>query len=153
MTVEHGRSLNYRGWYHFRDKSWQANHTAWQRNRYVFFDTCDEARRAHSKKRNSPFASSNQEALSTWADVLAAKEAEEELELWVRNNKGWDAWQLMLQIRREVNEERKREEALRIKRRAELQEQMAIVAVIILSAIAIFGGFYLFCIYMGWLTW
>ena len=119
----------------------------------TFFDTCDEARRAHSKKRNSPFASSNQEALSTWADVLAAKEAEEELELWVRNNKGWDAWQLMLQIRREVNEERKREEALRIKRRAELQEQMAIVAVIILSAIAIFGGFYLFCIYMGWLTW
>ena len=30
-----------------------------------FFDTCDNARIAHSKKRNSLFASSNQEALST----------------------------------------------------------------------------------------
>lgn len=116
-----------------------------------FFDVCDNARIAHSKKRNSLFASSNQEALSTWADVLAAKEAEEELELWVRNNKGWDAWQLMLQIRKDVKEQRKRAEAERIKRRAEIQEQVAIAAVIVLSAVAIFGGMYLLAIYMGWL--
>tara|TARA_R100001440_G_scaffold21063_3_gene34814 strand:+ start:1101 stop:1547 length:447 start_codon:yes stop_codon:yes gene_type:complete len=117
-----------------------------------FFDTCDNARRAHSKKRNSVFASANQEALSTWADVLAAKEAEEELELWVRNNKGWSAWQLMLQIRKEVKEERKKQEALAIKRRAEQQEAALTIAVVLLGAVALFGGMYLFFVYMGWVS-
>jgi len=118
-----------------------------------FFDTCDNARIKHSKKRNSPFASTNQEALSTWADVLAAKEAEEELEMWVRNNKGWDAWQLMLQIRREVKEDRKKAKALAIKERAEKQEAVLTVAVVVLSAVALFGGMYLFAVFMGWLVW
>jgi len=118
----------------------------------AFFDTCDSARIQHSKKRNSVFASPNQEALSTWADVLAAKEAEEELELWVRNNKGWDAWQLMLQIRREVKEERKKAKALAIKERAERQEAFLTVAVVLLGAVAMFGGMYLFAVYMGWLS-
>ena len=57
----------------------------------------------------------------------------------------------MLQIRKEVKEQRKRAEAERIKRRAEIQEQIAIAAVIVLSAVAIFGGLYLLAIYMGWL--
>jgi len=41
-----------------------------------FFDTVDEAKQKHSKKRNSIFASSNEEALSTFLDAQAARDSE-----------------------------------------------------------------------------
>lgn len=118
-----------------------------------FFDVVDEAKQKHSKKRNSLFASSNEEALSTFLDAQGAKDAEEELREIIVNSRGFSAWTELQNIRKEIRQQRKAEEAQRQVDRQKRAEAALTVAVVVLSAIALFGGMYLFAIYMGWLTW
>tara|TARA_B100001057_G_scaffold328703_1_gene329065 strand:+ start:1014 stop:1457 length:444 start_codon:yes stop_codon:yes gene_type:complete len=118
-----------------------------------FFDVVDEAKQKHSKKRNSLFASSNEEALSTFLDAQAAKDAEEQLREIIVNSRGFSAWTELQNIRKEIRQQRKAEEAQRQVDRQKRAEAALTVAVVVLSAIALFGGMYLFAIYMGWLTW
>ena len=117
-----------------------------------FFDVVDDAKRKHSKKKNSLFASSNEEALSTFLDAQAAKDAEAELREIIVNTRGLSAWTELQNIRKEVRQQRKAEEAQRQLDRQKRAEAAMTVAVIVLSAIAIFGGMYLFAVYMGWLS-
>ena len=98
-----------------------------------FFDSVDGAKKAHEKKKQSPFSSSNEEALDTFMKRQQAKQAEEELREFIVNTLGYSAYQELLKLRREVAAERKeaerqaRLEALRMKENAEL----AFIAVVI----------------------
>ncbi len=69
------------------------------------------------------------------------------------NTRGLSAWTELQNIRKEIRQNRKAGEAQRQVDRQKRAEAMLTIAVIVLSGIALFGGLYLFSIYMGWLTW
>ena len=115
-----------------------------------FFDSVDGAKKAHEKKKQSPFSSSNEEALDTFMKRQQAKQAEEELREFIVNNLGYSAYQELLKLRREVAQERKeaerqaRLEAERMKENAE----MAFIAVVIFLLVC--GGALGLLVAMGW---
>ena len=69
------------------------------------------------------------------------------------NTRGLSAWTELQNIRKEIRQNRKAGEAQRQVDRQKRAEAMLTIPVIVLSGIALFGGLYLFSIYMGWLTW
>lgn len=75
-----------------------------------FFDACDSAKKAHDKKKNSIFASSNEEAMDTWMKKQQAIDAEAQLREIVVNTRGYSAYQDLLKIRRDIAAERKEQE-------------------------------------------
>ena len=99
-----------------------------------FFDSCDEAKKAHQKKKNSIFSSSNEEAMNTWMKQQQAKTAEVELREIIVNSRGFSAYQDLLKIRRQIAAERKELERQRKVEAAEFRQN---VETIVLSA----GGF------------
>ena len=115
-----------------------------------FFDSVDGAKKAHEKKKQSPFSSSNEEALDTFMKRQQAKQAEEELREFIVNTLGYSAYQELLKLRREVAAERKeaerqaRLEAERMKENAEL----AFIAVVIFLLLC--GGALGLLVAMGW---
>ena len=115
-----------------------------------FFDSVDGAKKAHEKKKQSPFSSTNEEALDTFMKRQQAKQAEEELREFIVNNIGYSAYQELLKLRREVAQERKEAErqaridAERMKENAE----MAFIAVVIFLLIC--GGALGLLVAMGW---
>tara|TARA_Y100000004_G_scaffold146323_1_gene167189 strand:- start:77 stop:523 length:447 start_codon:yes stop_codon:yes gene_type:complete len=115
-----------------------------------FFDSVDSAKKAHEKKKQSPFSSSSEEALDTFMKRQQAKQAEEELREFIVNNLGYSAYQELLKLRREVAQERKeaerqaRLEAQRMKENAEL----AFIAVVIFLLLC--GGALGLLVAMGW---
>ena len=58
-------------------------------------DSCDEAKKSHEKKKNSLFASANEEALDTFTETPAAIDAEEQLRDLIRYG-GYSAYQDLL---------------------------------------------------------
>lgn len=115
-----------------------------------FFDSVDSAKKAHEKKKQSPFSSSSEEALDTFMKRQQAKQAEEELREFIVNTIGYSAYQELLKLRKEISEERKeterqaRLEAQRMKENAE----MAFVAVVLF--IMVCGGALGLLVAMGW---
>ena len=115
-----------------------------------FFDSVDGAKKAHEKKKQSPFSSSNEEALDTFMKRQQAKQAEEELREFIVNTLGYSAYQELLKLRREVAAERKeaerqaRLEAQRMKDNAEL----AFIVVVIFLLVC--GGGLGLLVAMGW---
>ena len=115
-----------------------------------FFDSVDNAKKAHEKKKQGHFSSSNEEALDTFMKRQQAKEAEEELREFIVNTIGYSAYQELLKLRREIAQERKEAErqarldAERIKENAE----MAFITVVIFLLIC--GGALGLLIAMGW---
>jgi len=116
-----------------------------------FFDGVDEAKAKHHKKKNSIFAGSSEEGLATYFDAMAAKDAEESLRELIVNNRGLSSYQELQNIRKEIRQERKAAEAQRLVDRQKSIEAFMTIGVIVLSGVAIFGGSYLFAVYMGWL--
>jgi len=115
-----------------------------------FFDSVDSAKKDHEKKKQSPFSSSNEEALDTFMKRQQAKQAEEELREFIVNNLGYSAYQELLKLRREIAAERKEAErqakleAERMKENAE----MAFIAVVIFLLLS--GGVFGLLVAMGW---
>ncbi len=115
-----------------------------------FFDSVDSAKKAHEKKKQSPFSSTNEEALDTFMKRRQAKQAEEELREFIVNTIGYSAYQELLKLRKEISEERKEEErqarleAQRMKENAE----MAFVAVVLFLMVC--GGALGLLVAMGW---
>ena len=115
-----------------------------------FFDSVDSAKKDHEKKKQSPFSSTNEEALDTFMKRQQAKQAEEELGEFIVNTIGYSAYQELLKLRREIAQERKEAErqarldAERIKENAE----MAFITVVIFLLIC--GGALGLLIAMGW---
>ena len=117
-----------------------------------FFDAVDDAKAKHAKKKNSIFAGSNEQGLATYLDAMAARDAEEQLRELIVNTRGLSSYQELQKIRQEIRQERKAAEAQRQLERQQRAEAALTVAVIVVAAIALFGGMYLFAIYMGWLS-
>ena len=115
-----------------------------------FFDSVDSAKKAHEKKKQSPFSSANEEALDTFINRQQPKEAEEELREFIVNTIGYSAYQELLKLRREIAQERKeserqaRLEAQRMKDNAEL----AFIVVVIFLLVC--GGGLGLLVAMGW---
>ena len=107
-----------------------------------FFDATDSAKKAHAKKKNSVFASANEEAMATWTQAQNAKTAEAELREFIVNTKGFSAYQDLLKVRREVIAQRKEAEkqaAIEAEERQELILNIALVLVIIITVVGGFG--------------
>ena len=114
-----------------------------------FFGTVDEAKAKHAKKKNSIFAGSNEAGLSTYLDMMAARDAEEQLRELIVNTRGLSAYTELQNIRKEIRQERKAAEAQRQIDRQKRMEAALTVAVIVVGAVALFGGVYLFLVYAG----
>ena len=115
-----------------------------------FFDSVDGAKKAHEKKKQSPFSSTNEEALDTFMKRQQAKQAEEELREFIVNNIGYSAYQELLKLRREVAQERKEaERQARIdSERMKENAEMAFITVVIFLLIC--GGALGLLVAMGW---
>lgn len=100
-----------------------------------FFDSVDNAKKTHEKKKNSLFASANEEAMDTWMQKQQAIEAEKELRELIVNTRGFSAYQDLLKLRREIAKERKERERKEAKEREEQQELIAIIMVVLVFVI------------------
>ena len=100
-----------------------------------FFDSVDSAKKAHEKKKNSLFASSNEEAMDTWMQKQQAIDAENELRELIVSTRGFSAYQDLLKLRRDIAKERKERERREAKEREEQQELIAIVMVVLVFII------------------
>lgn len=105
-----------------------------------FFDSVDNAKKTHEKKKNSIFASANEEAMDTWMQKQQAIEAEKELRELIVNTRGFSAYQDLLKLRREIAKERKERERREAKEREEQQELIAIVMVVLVFIIGMAGA-------------
>ena len=117
-----------------------------------FFDASDNAKKAHSKKKNSVFAgSASEEALATWTAAQNAKTAEAELREFIVNTKGFSAYQDLLKVRREVIQQRKEAERQAAKEAEERQELMITVFLVVLIMCLVVGGFWVWLTTKGYL--
>ena len=100
-----------------------------------FFDSVDGAKKAHEKKKNSLFASANEEAMDTFMKRQAAIDAEAQLRELIIATRGYSQYQELLKLRREIAKERKERERREAKEREEQQELIAIVTVVLVFII------------------
>ncbi len=91
-----------------------------------FFDGVDDLRSKHEKKKSSPFASGDENAMETFVNLQRAKDAEEELRQIVIATRGFSAWQELLDIRARIRRERKEKEAAEKLKKQELFESVMI---------------------------
>ena len=102
-----------------------------------FFDSVDTAKKNHQKKKDSPFASANEEALDTFMKRQAAIDAEEQLREMIIQTRGFSQWQELLKLRRDIaNERREAERKARIKAQ-ERQEAVVIIMLVIMGVLAL----------------
>jgi hypothetical protein len=97
-----------------------------------FFDGVDDLRSKHEKKKNSPFASADENAMDTFVKLQQAKDAEEELRQIVIATRGFSAWQELLDIRARIRRERKEREAAE-----RLAKQKRFEAIMIYGGVAV----------------
>ena len=105
-----------------------------------FFDSVDNAKKEHEKKKASMFASSNEEAMDTWMKKQQAIDAEAQLRELIVNTRGFSAYQDLLKIRRDTLRERKEAQRQAAIEKQEMQEMIAIVFVSMLLVILLITG-------------
>ena len=93
-----------------------------------FFDSVDSAKKQHQKKKNSFFATANEEAMDTWMRKQRAEEAEVALRELITATRGYHAYQELLKIRRDTLRERKEQERKAAREAEERQEQIIMIA-------------------------
>ena len=93
-----------------------------------FFDSVDNAKKQHAKKKNSMFATANEEAMDTWMRKQQAEEAEAALRELITATRGYHAYQELLKIRRDTLRERKEQERREAREAEERQEQIIMIA-------------------------
>ena len=117
-----------------------------------FFDAVDGAKAQHNKKKTSVFASANEEAMDTFMKQQQAMDCEDELRELITQTRGLSQWKNLLNLRREIRVERKKEARL-AEVKAEERQQMilSVIGIIIFLALVLgSGGMYLW--YLGWIT-
>ena len=105
-----------------------------------FFDSVDDAKQAHAKKKSSMFASANEEAMDTFLKRQAAIDAEAQLRELIIATRGYSAYQELLKLRKEILRDRKEAERLAKIEKEEQQELVALIGVSLLLFIVILGG-------------
>jgi len=116
-----------------------------------FFDACDGAKKAHEKKKNSIFASSNEEAMDTWMRKQQAIDAEAELREIIVNTRGYNAYQDLLKIRRDIAAERKEKERQERIAAEEFRQNVETTIVIILIFAVVVGLLFSALYFKGYL--
>jgi hypothetical protein len=101
-----------------------------------FFDSVDAAKKQHQKKKNSVFASANEQAMDTWMQKQQAEEAEIALRELITATRGYSAYQDLLKIRRDTLRERKEQERREALEAEARQEQIFMIAFGIIGFIA-----------------
>ena len=104
-----------------------------------FFDSVDNAKKQHQKKKNSIFATANEQAMDTWMQKQQAEEAENALRELITATRGYHAYQDLLKIRRDTLRERKEQER-REAREAEERQEMIIMISLGVTAIVLALG-------------
>ena len=92
-----------------------------------FFDSVDSAKKQHQKKKNSMFATANEEAMDTWLQKQQAEEAEIALRELITATRGYSAYQDLLKIRRDTLRERKEQERREAREAEERQELIIMI--------------------------
>jgi len=105
-----------------------------------FFDSVDNAKKSHEKKKNSMFASANEEAMDTFMKKQAAIDAEAQLRELIIATRGYSAYQELLKLRKEIRIERKERERKERIEKEEMQEMVALVFVALLLFIVAVAG-------------
>ena len=105
-----------------------------------FFDSVDNAKKSHEKKKNSMFASANEEAMDTFMKKQAAIDAEAQLRELIIATRGYSAYQELLKLRKEIRIERKERERKERIEKEEMQEMVALVFVALLLFIVVGAG-------------
>jgi len=101
-----------------------------------FFDSVDAAKKQHQKKKNSMFATANEQAMDTWMQKQQAEEAEAALRELITATRGYSAYQDLLKIRRDTLRERKEQERREALEAEARQEQIFMIAFGIIGFIA-----------------
>jgi len=109
-----------------------------------FFDSVDDAKKAHMAKKNRLFASANEEAMATWTQMQNARQAEEELREFITNRFGFSSYQELLKLRREIARERREAERQAQVERQERQEVVITIMLFLVILIGITSGFVFF---------
>ena len=109
-----------------------------------FFDSVDDAKKAHMAKKNRLFASANEEAMATWTQMQNARQAEEELREFITNRFGFSSYQELLKLRREIAKERREAERQAQVERQERQEVVLTIMLFLVILIGITAGFVFF---------
>lgn len=102
-----------------------------------FFDSVDTAKKNHQKKKDSPFASANEEALDTFMKRQAAVDAEEQLREMIIATRGFSQWQELLKLRRDIANERREAERKARLAAQERQEVIVIIMLVIMGVLAL----------------
>ena len=97
-----------------------------------FFDSVDNAKKTHEKKKNSVFASANEEAMDTFMKRQAAIDAEAQLRELIIATRGYSQYQELLKLRKEIRIERKERERKERIEKEEMQEMVLLVFVSLL---------------------
>lgn len=107
-----------------------------------FFDAVDGAKKEHQKKKDSIFASSNEQALDTWMKKQQAIEAENALREVIINQRGYQAYQDLLKIRKEIAAQRKEQERQAKREAEELRAniEVAVGVVVVFIIILVLGA-------------
>jgi len=105
-----------------------------------FFDSVDDAKKAHAKKKSSMFASANEEAMDTFLKRQAAIDAEAQLRELIIATRGYSQSQELLKLRKEILRDRKEAERLAKIEKEEQQELVALIGVSLLLFIVVLGG-------------
>ena len=100
-----------------------------------FFDSVDNAKKQHQKKKNSVFSTANEEAMDTWMQKQQAEEAEAALRELITATRGFHAYQDLLKIRRDTLRERKEQERREAREAEERQEQIILISLGIVGVI------------------
>ena len=105
-----------------------------------FFDSVDDAKKAHAKKKSSMFASANEEAMDTFLKRQAAIDAEQQLRELIIATRGYSAYQELLKLRKEIIRDRKEAERLAKIEKQEQQELIMLISVSLLLVLVVGGG-------------
>ena len=115
-----------------------------------FFDSVDVAKKDHEKKKQSPFSSTNEEALDTFMKRQQAKQAEEELREFIVNTIGYSAYQELLKLRREISQERKEAERQARLDAERMKENAELAFIVVVIFLLVCGGALGLLVAMGW---
>ena len=90
------------------------------------FQAIDDIKDDHNKKRDSVFANSNEEALSTFVARKKAEDMEEELRQIVIATRGFSAWGELVELRKEIRVRNKKEREEKRKKTQKMVENILI---------------------------
>ena len=105
-----------------------------------------DVKQAHQEKKQSRFKNVEEQALDTYAALKKAEKMEQDLKNFLIANYGFNAWNDLLRIQRDIRKARLEEKRRKEKRAEEIMEMLGLGFVSLLIA-AMVGGL------VAWIGW